>query len=279
MRTGAIIQARMSSERTPGKVTAPLPFGSGIPSVAQVIRRVKAAGGIDIIILATSEDPGDRVLLEIAETEEVVGFAGDLHDVLDRYHQAAAEHHLDQIVRITGDCPCLDPGIIERVIDHHLGRGADFTSIGIGRTFPVGMDTAVIRREALAAAWSRARRPEDREHVTSYLYRTALEEFTIEAPEAEGRHRRPDLRVTFDTPRDYAVLCILYEALYGEDALFGLDRIIAFFDAVPWLGRLNTSAGDAPEVDREAVSWCRERGMDPIAAMLEEAADRIPDAS
>jgi spore coat polysaccharide biosynthesis protein SpsF len=278
MRTGAVIQARMSSERMPGKVMADLPFDSGIPSIVHVLRRVKAASRTEVVVLATSEGDEDRVLLELAEREGVIGFAGDLDDVLDRFHQAAAEHHLDQIVRITGDCPCLDPALIDRVIGHHLESGADFTSLGIGRTYPAGMDTAVITREALSSAWSQARRPEDREHVTSFFYQTAPDDFTIEVPLADAPQRRPDIRVTLDTPRDYALLCIVFEALYGEDTLFGLDQIIGLFDAHPWLVRLNTVTGDL-EAAGEAIAWCRDRGRPEIARLFENGTDPVPGVS
>ena len=281
MKTGAIIQARMSSERMPGKVLAELPFGSGTPSVAQVIRRVKAADGIQSVILATSERPEDQALLEIADAEGVIGFAGDLDDVLDRYYQAATLHNLDHIVRITGDCPCLDPGIIDRVIDHHLEHDADFTSNTLERTYPVGIDTAVIRMETLSAVWSMARSPEDREHVTSYIYDTAPDRFDIRIFEAERPDRRPDIRITLDTPRDYALLSIIFDALYHGDELFRLDRIIALFESEPWLLHINSGVDHdqglrtvSEEID-VAIQYCRERGMHPIASILEEPADRI----
>ena len=135
MKIGAIIQARTASTRLPGKVLKELPCGSGITVLEQVIRRLKGSSRIDDIIVATTKDVEDEKIVEIADKEGVGWFRGSRDDVLSRYFLAAGENDLDIIVRITSDCPCMDPEVVDCVIESYVrGERMDYVSNTLKRT-------------------------------------------------------------------------------------------------------------------------------------------------
>ena len=151
MKIGAILQARTSSTRLPGKVLKELPLGSGITALGQMIRRLKKSQKIDEIIVATTEEKSDDAIVQVAEKENVKYFRGSLTDVLGRYYLAAKENRLDIVVRITGDCPCIDPQIVDLVIERHLGEKGDMTSNVVKRSYPDGLDVEVLSFPVSAA--------------------------------------------------------------------------------------------------------------------------------
>ena len=135
LKTGIIIQARTSATRLPAKVLKDLPYGSGISVLAQCIRRCKQAKKADQVIVATTVDPADEAIVKIAKKEKVKYFKGSLQNVLERYYLAAKENKLDRVVRITSDCPCIDPKIIDHAIAVHEKEKADYASNTVQRTF------------------------------------------------------------------------------------------------------------------------------------------------
>jgi spore coat polysaccharide biosynthesis protein SpsF len=230
-RIGAIIQARTSSTRLPGKVLKELPLGSGVSDLAQVVRRTRCAATVAEVVVATSDQPEDDAIVAICETEGVPFFRGSLEDVLSRYYLAARAFAFDVVVRVTSDCPCIDPAIIDLVVERHLQGDSDYTANVSRRTFPHGLDLEVVGFETLELMNERAETPYEREHV--YLERNDLRRVFVEAP---AGYFGPDIRVTLDTPRDYALLCAVFDYL-GTD--FDGKDIVALFQEKPWLKLIN----------------------------------------
>ena len=230
----AILQARMSSSRLPGKVLMPL---AGAPMIVRQIERVARARRIDKLIVATSDDPSDDALANTVAREAIGVYRGPLDDVLARFIGALdAFGPADHVVRLTGDCPLADPQVIDATIDHVLAAGVDYGSnTPPHRSFPKGLDTEVMTAAALRAAAARAETPEEREHVTwalhsrPDLYRQAF--FSQAADEGE-------VRWTVDYPADYAFVCAVYDALYPQDRAFTSDDVRALVRSRPDLASL-----------------------------------------
>ena len=236
MKIGAIIQARTGSSRLPGKVLLELPYGSGKRVLEHVVERVKRASTLGEVIVATTTKGEDEPIVHLAEKLGVKTFRGEEKDVLSRYYHAAKENNLDVVVRITSDCPCIDPEIIDRAVEHHLKTGADYTRT---EGFPRGFDVEVIGFKALEEAHRNATQPFEREHVCPYIYTTAPERFKIEYLRAPQELNRPDIRVTLDTEEDYALLCCLFDNLYWENPFFGVREVVELFDKKPYMGLIN----------------------------------------
>ena len=166
MRTLAFIQARMSSSRLPGKVLAPL---QGEPLIVYMARRASLAKRLNGVVIVTSTDPSDDTLAAAVGAAAIPVFRGDLVDVLKRYADAAQAHGADEIVRLTGDCPLIDPDVIDAVIDARRSAGADYASNVDPPTFPDGLDVECFTRDALVRADRLATRGPEREHVTLWM--------------------------------------------------------------------------------------------------------------
>ena len=218
----AILQARMSSKRLPGKVMAPV---LGEPMIGRQIERLKRARRIDQLMVATSADPSDDELAAFCQgLDDVEVFRGALDDVLDRYLKALQRHpEADAVIRVTADCPLTDPALIDTVIDHHLDVGADYTSNTITRTYPHGLDVEVIRPAALQKAGEQARDPYDLEHVTPYVYRHP-DRFRLAGVAQHKSQAR--LRWTVDVPTDLAFVRDVYAKLYPFNPEFTTEDIL-----------------------------------------------------
>ncbi|MEW6108853.1 MAG: glycosyltransferase family protein [Nitrospirota bacterium] len=239
MKIGAVIQARLSSERFPGKVLKPLPYNSAISVLEQVISRTMRAQRLHEIVVATTTDVPDLGICEVADRTGVRWYRGSRENVLERYYQASKESGLDIIVRITADCPCADPSIIDRLIELHMDSGADYTSNCKERTFPHGLDAEVISFNALRRAHQEAKEDFELEHVTPYIYRTNPGGFRIRDLKADEELNAPDIRITLDTREDYTLLCAVFDFLYTENNVFSARDIVALFRKKPWLGMIN----------------------------------------
>jgi spore coat polysaccharide biosynthesis protein SpsF len=218
----AILQARMSSSRLPGKVLKPI---LGRPMILRQIERVRRAGSIDRLLVATSTEPTDDPLATAVETEGVPVFRGSLDDVLGRFIGALDAHPAEHVVRLTADCPLADPQIIDAVVARHLEAGADYTNnLAPGAAYPKGQDTEVVTAEALRRA-AGGTSPEEREHVTWGIrqdpsrYRHAA----LAAPGDWGA-----VRWTVDRPDDLAFVTAVYEALHPASPEFTSDDVRRF---------------------------------------------------
>lgn len=225
----AVLQARMTSRRLPGKVMKPI---LGEPMIGRQIERLKRATRLDRIMMATSVDASDDPLADYVAGLGVEVFRGDLDDVLGRFHGAlAAAGRPATFLRLTADCPLADPGVIDQCIAHHMAGGYDYTHNSPGWTFPKGLDVEVCQLETLDAAFKEARDPYEREHVTPFIYRHP-ERFRI------GEVRRdPPLRWrwTVDVPADFAFVTAVYEGLYRGNPDFRMDDVVAWQMAHPEL--------------------------------------------
>ncbi len=215
----------MSSTRLPGKVLEDL---GGAPVLRWVLDRLGRAGEIDGVVLATSSDRSDDPVAATGAEAGVPVVRGPLTDVLDRYRLAVAEHPCDAVVRITADCPLIDPEVVDLVVATWRDSDADYVANMIApRTFPAGLDTEVVSVEALNTAAAEATDPSDREHVTPFV-RNQPARFSQVRVSREPAYA--GLRLTLDTPEDLRSLRELV-AKAGHDA--SMDELIAAAGALP----------------------------------------------
>jgi len=239
---GAIIQARTSSTRLPGKVLKELPYGGGVTCLEQVIRRLKQCRKLDEIIIATTTEKTDDVIIDIVKKEDVKYFRGSEKNVLARYYKAAIEYDLDVIVRVTSDCPCIDSKIVDEVVSSHLKLHKvyiDYTSNNLIRTYPCGLDVEVFDFDILKKAFIMAKSDYDKEHVVPFIHNHPEKfrlNFVIRTPKALCA---PDIRITLDTKEDYILLCAVYDYLYPKNQYFDAKDIINLFKEKPWLKLIN----------------------------------------
>ncbi len=187
----------MSSQRLPGKVLRLL---CGIPMLLYQYRRVQDARMLDKIVIATSMDRSDDPIREMCHTNRIMVFSGNLADVLDRFYwlgQLLQSHH---IVRLTGDCPLIDPEIIDETVRRHLTGGYDYTRATTHCGWPDGYDTEVFTLQGLCKAWKEAKTGYDREHVTPYFYKHP-EIFKI--GEYRNDHDQSGIKISVDTEEDF----------------------------------------------------------------------------
>lgn len=225
--TVAILQARMGSQRLPGKILKDL---GGEPMIARVVERARRAKTLDRVVVATTTDPSDDPVAALCAARGWPVYRGSPDDLLDRYYQAAKAHDADAVVRLTCDCPLADPGIIDRVVGFFReGAPADYASNTLPpRTFPHGLDVEVFTFAALERAWREDRDPSWREHATPYLYRHP-ELFTLKR--YAGAADESAFRVTVDTPEDFELVSRVYAA-FGHDR-FSWDEARALLEAHP----------------------------------------------
>ncbi|NQT22162.1 MAG: glycosyltransferase family protein [Candidatus Omnitrophica bacterium] len=238
MNIGAIVQARFASTRFPGKILKELPYASGVTVLQQVIRRLRRSKSLNEIIIATTTGNNENAIVEIAEKENVGSFRGSENDVLSRYYLAAKERGLDIVVRVTSDCPCIDPEIIDSMIKEHLSVEADYTSNSLDRTCPHGLDAEVFNFRALEKAQENAQKDYEREHVTPYISRKPSL-FKIKAFKTPQGIYAPDVRITLDTKEDYALLLAVFDYLYPKNNYFTAHEIVTLFQEKPWLKLIN----------------------------------------
>jgi spore coat polysaccharide biosynthesis protein SpsF len=220
---GVILQARMGSIRLPGKVLADL---AGLTILARCVERLKASG-VGRVVVATTTRPEDDAIESAAGAAGVRVVRGPTEDVLGRYLLAAEAIGARYVIRATADNPLVDPESPGRVLRVLLDEGADHV---VESGLPVGAAVEAVRVDALKVAAARSADAYDREHVTPYI-RHRPDQFRLAAPGAPADLRRPDLRLTVDTPDDLKYLEMLLAQLATQDALVDLRRVIAVADA------------------------------------------------
>lgn len=235
MRVLAIIQARMGSTRLPGKVMMKI---QGKTVLNHVISRVKQSKEIDDIVIATTIKSDDDIIEEEALRLNVKCFRGSEEDVLSRYYYAAKENNADVIVRITSDCPLIDPKIVDEIIKlynmHNYGIVANASSDLTKRTYPRGLDTEVFSFEQLEIAYKRADLKYQREHVTPYIYENCNNAFFYKNDVDYSKYRW-----TLDTEEDFELISKIYDKLYGGNHDFYLNDILELFERQPELFNIN----------------------------------------
>lgn len=233
----AVIQARFASTRLRGKVLMPLPYSSDQAVLDQIVRRLSHSRFQPLIVLATSTNPADDILETWALRQNIHCLRGDERNVLSRFQEAGLRYQPDTIIRITADNPFIDPALMDEVVEKHLDSGHAYTySSGL----PVGMNIEVVETEALLQLRTLDLLPEEEEHVTLAI-RKRPERFkvnTIHMDIPPGG----ELRLTVDNDLDYVLACCIYDELYPDDPLFGLDKIASLIARRPWIAMINAGS-------------------------------------
>ena len=230
----AVLQARMSSHRLPGKVLADL---VGAPMLVRQIERIRRSRLIDELIVATSTDQNDDPLAAVVQASRIPLYRGAMDDVLGRFAAALEGRKSQHVVRLTGDCPLADPHVIDAVIAHHLVVGADITSNTVVPTFPDGLDVEVVRTKSLLDAASEAGLRLEREHVTQFFYHRP-DRFRI-ANYALGEDLAHH-RWTVDEPEDLDFVRSVYGALFATKPDFGFQDVLGLLRENPGLVAINS---------------------------------------
>lgn len=268
-RVAAIIQGRMSSSRLPGKILADL---AGQPMLQRVFLRTSRAGTVDKTIFATTTDPSDDPVADYCSFSAIPFRRGSLYDVLDRYYQTAKQAKADVVVRVTADCPVIDPALIDDVVHTLLEGEYDFACNRLPppwhRTYPIGLDIEACTFKVLEKAWNEAKEPQHREHAMPYFY---------EGVELARQSRRletgisprgfnvallhhtadfGDYRWTVDTPEDLEFMRQVYSRFGGRDD-FSWKDMLELVHSEPGLMQINAG------VRHRTLNDLDERATDP----------------
>ena len=231
-----IIQARMDSSRLPGKVLKDI---CGYPMLHWVVSRVAEAKLVDELIVATTLDNSDDPIAEWCSEHSIKCSRGDAFDVLDRYYQTARNYRADVVVRLTGDCPLIDPALMDEVITVFFNKGVDFAANRLPppykRTYPIGLDIEVASFSALEKAWRQAKLPFEREHVMPYLYSVEdrFSTFVLDADKNYGGRRW-----TVDTPEDLEFIRAVFNKLNCR-IKFSWREVLKMLEENPELEKIN----------------------------------------
>lgn len=236
-RTVITIQARMRSERLPGKVLAPV---AGRPLLELMVERLRRVRLADDIVIATTMDSSCDGIAQLASQIGVGCFRGSEEDVLDRVLLASREARAELIVETTGDCPLLDPATVDRVIGAFLSSDVDYCSNTLRRTYPRGMDVQVFPLRVLDEVARSTSDPVDREHVSLYIYEHP-ERFRLMNIESGLSPGAEDIRLTVDTPQDLQLVRQVFERLLPRRRDFDLADIMALLRQHPELLAINAS--------------------------------------
>ena len=232
MRPVAIVQAHIGSTRLPGKVMLPL---GDKPMLVRVVERLRFVDALVDVVVATGDLPANDPIRALCQTEGITCFSGSEDDVLDRYYRAAVQADADPVLRVTSDCPLVDPAIVARALDAFESRRDEIVYLGLDASFPEGLSVEVMTFDALATAWREARLPSEREHVTPFIWKQPERfprELITNTPIESHEHW------SVDYPGDYEFVKAIYAALDRAGPPFGMDETLTFLDANPDLREL-----------------------------------------
>ena len=229
-----IIQARLGSKRFPEKVLQEIENKS---LIWHVINRAKNVNGVEQIILATTRKKEDKVLVKIAETSGIIGFVGNDVNVLERYYQCAKKFNADPIIRITGDCPLIDPKIIEDLLKYYNSHDFDYVTNTYPPTYPDGLDVEIFSFSMLETIRKKAEFISEREHVTSYIKKHST---NYKIYNLKNKIDLSRIRLTVDEELDLKIIKKIY-AQMRPNQLFGLKDIIKIISNNPKLIEINNS--------------------------------------
>lgn len=232
MKVVLLIQARMGSTRLPGKV---LKYLRGKTVLARVVERSRCIQNVDQLVVVTTTNPVDQVIVQQCTQLGVSVFQGSEDDVVDRYYQAAIRYEADAIVRITCDCPLIDPAVSSQVVDLFVHQNPDYASNIEPRCFPQGLDTEVFTFKALRTTWEYARQDYERAHVTPYIRERPDQFRKLGLPSDQDFSH---LRWTLDTPEDLRFIQAIYERIEDPTEFSWLD-VLALMDRQPQLYDIN----------------------------------------
>jgi spore coat polysaccharide biosynthesis protein SpsF (cytidylyltransferase family) len=231
----AVIQARMSSVRLPGKVLLDI---EGQSMLERVVRRMQRAQSIDKIIVATTTESADDAVADVARNLGVHVTRGSEEDVLDRFRQAANETEAETIMRVCADSPFVDPLVCDMVVDAYRSSDADYASNKLEPSFPLGLDVEVFSRAALEQTWLDAKEPYERAHVTVHMYAPTRGKSSLLLQAVTTAPDRHDWRWTVDTQEDLDFAREAYRRLGGREDFSWLD-VVLLIDNDPSLAEIN----------------------------------------
>ena len=243
MKVCMIVQARMTSERLPGKVLKEV---LGKPLIEYEIERLKRVPGVDEIIVATTTNATDDPVVAVCKRLSVASFRGSEHDVLSRYHGAAKAHKADIVIRVCADCPIIDPEIIAKTLNFYLEHQNEYDHVSntMIRHFPRGLDCEIFSFKVLDEAFAEARHPYEREHVTPFIHdqpaRYRMGGVTLE--EDLSGHRW-----TVDTIEDFELIQEILTALYPTNPFFGMNDVTNLIKKNPEWKKINAHIQQKPE--------------------------------
>ena len=233
----AIIQARLGSTRLPGKVLKPI---AGKPLLWHIVNRLKSVNKIDEVVIATSNQANDNKIKDFCASENITCFRGSENDVLDRFYKAALSANAGTVIRITGDCPLIDPNLIGKLIDYFFEKGFDFCGIAAGAgvakdgfvgRYPDGLDAEIFLINALKIAWQEARGLLYREHVTPFIWKQP-KKFKLGTLKSEDKDYS-DFRWTIDNEEDYRLIQWIYEKLFPTNPNFNMYDVLRLLSEYP----------------------------------------------
>lgn len=235
MKVVAIIQARMGSTRLPGKIMKNL---LGKPVILWDLDRVSLSKLVDEIVVAIPYGKENDVIVDTVKeyNDKVKIVRGSEDDVLDRYYQAAMQTNADVVVRITSDCPLIDPVVIDEIIKLFLDKNCDYCSNSLIRTYPRGLDTEVFSFKVLEEAWNKAKKDYEREHVTPYIIDNP-DKFTL--LNVANDIDLSNMRWTLDTQEDLEFIDTIYKRMYSKNQFFLMDDVLKLLEKEPELIDIN----------------------------------------
>lgn len=235
MKTVIISQARMTSTRLPGKVLRTVLDKSLLEYQIERLRRVELS---DYLIIATTVNPQDDPIVALCEQLGTAYYRGPEEDVLARFYEAATLHSADTVVRVTSDCPLIDPEVVNSVIAFYQARFPEFSYVSntLQRTFPRGMDTEVFSYQSLEQAFLNGKEKWQREHVTPYIHQNPTR-FSLANVAAERDYSHH--RWTVDTMEDFSLIKKIIESLYPKNRRFSLQDCLHLLDRLPEWAALN----------------------------------------
>jgi spore coat polysaccharide biosynthesis protein SpsF len=230
----AILQARVSSTRLYGKVLKSL---IGKPMMLRQIERIKFSEKIDTLVVATSNMREDDQIEELCLKNNIECYRGSLNDVLDRFYKAAVKYNPSYVIRLTADCPLVDPRLIDQIIEYYLSGDFDYVSNSVEPTYPDGLDVEVVNFASLLKAWQEAVLYSDREHVLTYIHQRPN---LFKIGHFKASQDLSHLRWTVDESKDFELVEIIYKALYPTNVNFNTDDILKLLIEKPELMSWNT---------------------------------------
>jgi len=236
----AIVQARMGSTRLPGKVLKPI---MGKPMLWHLVQRLKRTTYVDKVVIATSEEKNNDVIRDFCTQYSIDCFSGSEDDVLDRFYKAAKQYNADIVIRITADCPLLDPDLIGGMLKEFISSNKyDYYCVACGASasteefnghrYPDGLDAEIFKFSVLEIAWKEAKDQLEREHVTPFIWRRS-ERFNLGKKRSQKDYSL--MRWTVDNQADFEIIEEIYKNLYLKKTDFGLEDILDFFNNHPKL--------------------------------------------
>lgn len=254
----ALLQARMTSSRLPGKVLKPI---LGRPMLERQVERILRSQRIDRLIVATSLTPEDDAIRALCKSIGIDCFRGDLENVLDRFYQAARQYNPEHLIRLTGDCPLTDPVLIDELVDFYVERECDYASNCHEPTLPDGLDAEIFSFTALEQTWKEAVLPSHLEHVTLFI-RSHPERFKIAC--YKYHQDLSHFRWVVDEPEDLEFVRRIYEILYPVKPDFQTEDILALLEREPKLVEINKqfkrNGGISKSLEKDRLFLSRQDG-------------------